>query len=184
MKKLLITSAVVTALTSYGAMAIDANINFQGAVSSTTCKLNAVDAAKTLTIPNVTAQNLLDSGSTGQYSASSSFNFTDCPAGLTKVTSAYTYQGNTIFNEYESDWAVANGAANVAFSVMQSPMADESRRVRLNGTTKNANHATITNGVATVPVTVGVAAFNSNGQYVMPSAGTYSGTFLVAFTYS
>ncbi|MDH1548039.1 fimbrial protein [Enterobacter ludwigii] len=182
MKKILITSAVVTALTSYGAMAIDANINFRGAVSSTTCKLNAADAAKTLTIPNVTAKNLLDSGDSGRYSASSSFNFTDCPAGLTKVTSAYTYQGKTIFDY--GDWVVANGAANVAFSVMQSPNADGGRRVQLNGRTDGKNDATITNGVATVPVTVGVAAFNSNGEYMMPSAGTYSGTFLVAFTYS
>ncbi|WP_320734766.1 pilus assembly protein [Enterobacter sp. 214E4] len=183
MKKLLITSAVVTALTSYGAMAIDANINFMGAVSSTTCKLNAADAAKTLTIPNVTAKNLLDSGDSGQYSASSSFNFTDCPAGLTKVTSAYTYQGKTMFDYV--DWGVANGTANnVAFTVMQSPNVDRSKKLHLDGRVEAQNDATITNGVATVPVTVGVAAINSNAQPMMPSAGTYSGTFLVAFTYS
>ena len=182
MKKLLITSAVVTALTSYGAMAIDANINFKGAVSSTTCTLNAADAAKTLTIPNVTAKNLLDSGASGAYSASSSFNFTDCPAGLTKVTSAYTYQGKTIFDY--ADWAVANGAANVALAVMQWPEPAENKRLHLDGRSNNLNEATITNGVATVPVTVGISAYNKNTQFMMPSAGTYSGTFLVAFTYS
>lgn len=182
MKKLLITSAVVTALTSYGAMAIDANINFKGAVSSTTCKLNADDAAKTLTIPNVTAQNLFDSGMSGQYSASSSFNFTDCPAGLTRVTSAYTYQGTTIFDSAE--WGVVNGKDHISFAVMQSPKADESKRLHLDGRVEAINDATITNGVATVPVTVGVSTFGRNGYLGMPEAGAYSGTFLVAFTYS
>ncbi|WP_320728342.1 fimbrial protein [Enterobacter ludwigii] len=182
MKKLLITSAVVTALTSYGAMAIDANINFKGAVSSTTCTLNAADAAKTLTIPNVTAKNLMDSGNSAQYSASGSFNFTDCPAGLTKVTSAYTYQGIT--HSGNNDWGLANGVDNVSFQVMQSPKTDLSKRLNLNGISNNLNEATITNGVATVPVTVGISAYNKDTQFVMPSAGTYSGTFLVAFTYS
>ncbi|WP_320744198.1 fimbrial protein [Enterobacter mori] len=182
MKKLLITSAVVTALTSYGAMAIDANINFRGAVSSTTCTLNAADAAKTLTLPNLTGQNLVDAGTSSRYSVSGSFKFTDCPAGLTKVTSTYTYQGIT--HSLNQDWGLANDNDKISFQVMQSPKTDLSKILHLDGRSNNLNEATITNGVATVPVTVGVSSTNINNQVVMPSAGTYSGTFLVAFTYS
>ncbi|WP_320723676.1 fimbrial protein (plasmid) [Enterobacter asburiae] len=184
MKKLLILSAVVTALASYGAMAADANINFEGTVSSSTCTLNAADAAKTLSIPNVTAAELLSKGDQGRltYAASGRFDFTNCPQGLTKVTSAYTYQGQ--LHPGMVDWGVANGADNVSFSVMQSANGDGNRILNLDGTVVGANEATITNGVATVPVTVGVSAYNVSHQLTLPSAGSYNGTFLVAFTYS
>ncbi|HFL1539649.1 TPA: fimbrial protein [Enterobacter asburiae] len=185
MKKLLILSAVVTALASYGAMAADANINFTGAVSSTTCKLNAVDAAKTLTIPNVSPQTLLDGsyGSAGVYSASGSFDFTDCPAGLTKVTSAYTYESGALWGA-DNDWGVANGVSHVSFHVYQdSKGGNQGTHVRLDGIPNGANEATITNGAATIPVTVGVAAVDLTG-FGLPTAGNYTGTFLVAFTYS
>ena len=115
MKKILILSALMTALTSAGAMAADANINFTGTVSAATCTLAAADAAKTLTIPNVAAATLLAASGSAYltYNASGSFNFSACPAGLTRVTSAYTYQGS--FVSGLTNTVVASGtASNIA----------------------------------------------------------------------
>lgn len=184
MKKILILSALMTALTSAGAMAADANINFTGTVSAATCTLAAADAAKTLTIPNVAPATLLAAGNTGylSYNASSSFGFTACPAGLTRVTSAYTYQG-TIAGS--NNWSVATGTAqNVSFYVMQSSPANASNNVKVDGTSSSLNQATITANAATVPVTVGISAYNAAQALTLPTVGTYTGTFLVAFTYS
>lgn len=185
MKKILILSALMTALTSAGAMAADANINFTGTVSAATCTLNAADAAKTLTIPSVSPATLLAVGNAASstYYASGSFGFTACPAGLTKVTSAYTYQG-TVFAT-GNDWAVATGTAqNIAFSVMQSATANSSTSVAVNGTSSTNNQATITANAATVPVSVGIRPYNSSGVLTLPTVGNYTGTYLVAFTYS
>lgn len=183
MKKILILSALVTALTSAGAMAADANINFNGTVSASTCTLNAADAAKTLTIPNVSPATLLALGTNGflSYNASSSFGFTDCPVGLTKVTSAYTYQGTLAG---VNNWGMATGVQNVSFYVMQSSLGLIAANVKLDGTSAAVNQATITAGAATVPVTVGVSAYNAAQVLTLPTVGNYTGTFLVAFTYS
>lgn len=185
MKKILILSALVTALTSAGAMAADANINFNGTVSASTCTLNAADAAKTLTIPSVSAATLLAAGANAYltYASSSSFGFTACPAGLTKVTSAYTYQGSTMSGN--PNWAVASGtASNITLIAMQSATSSASTVVSAQGVSAAVNQATITANAATVPVTVGIGAYNSAGALTLPTVGTYTGTYLVAFTYS
>ncbi|AEN67290.1 type I fimbrial protein, A chain precursor (plasmid) [Enterobacter soli] len=173
----------MTALTSAGAMAADANINFTGTVSAATCTLAAADAAKTLTIPSVSPATLLAAGSNAYttYYASSSFGFTACPVGLTRVTSAYTYQGSLVGNNN----AVATGtASNVQMFVMQSSSPSVSSVLAVNGTSGSLNQATITANAATVPVIVGISSLNSSTSPVLATVGTYTGTYLVAFTYS
>ena len=183
MKKILILSALMTALASAGAMAADANINFTGTVSAATCTLAAADAAQTLTIPNVSPATLLATpNSQLSYNASGSFNFSACPAGLTRVTSAYTYQGTSHNN---NTWSLATGTAqNVSFYVMQSVPASTVAGVKADGTSAAVNQTTITANAATVPVTVGIAAYNGSSVLTLPTVGTYTGTFQVAFTYS
>lgn len=185
MKKILILSALMTALTSAGAMAADANVNFTGTVSAATCTLNAADASKTLTVPSVSAATLFAAGANGYltYNASSSFGFTACPAGLTRVTSAYTYQGSLIAGN--SEQAIATGTAtNMTMIVMQGLTPNSSSIVKADGTSAAVNQTTITANAATVPVIVGVNSKNASGAVTMPTVGTYTGTYLVAFTYS
>ncbi|WP_320750691.1 fimbrial protein [Enterobacter roggenkampii] len=186
MKKILILSALVTALTSAGAMAADANINFNGTVSASTCTLNAADAAKTLTMPNVSAATLLAAGTAAYstYNSSSSFGFTACPAGLTKVTSAYMYQGSLISANTGMAIPSSGTASNVALVVMQSATGDSTSVVNAGGVSTATNQATITAGAATVPVTVGITAYSPSYVPTLPTVGTYTGTYLVAFTYS
>ena len=185
MKKILILSALMTALTSAGAMAADANINFTGTVSASTCTLNAADASKTLTIPNVSPATLYAAGNTGYltYNASGSFGFTACPAGLTKVTSNYTYQG-AIAGAAASTGVATGTATNVGMVVMQSSAASTSSIVSINGTSGTLNQVAIASNAATVPVIVGAYAVNSSGTLTLPTAGNYTGTYTVAFTYS
>lgn len=185
MKKILILSALMTALASAGAMAADANVNFTGTVSAATCTLNAADASKTLTIPSVSAGTLFAAGVNGYltYNASSSFGFTACPAGLTRVTSAYTYQGSLMTGAPEQ--AMATGTAtNMSMIVMQGLTPNLSSIVNADGTSSTRNYATITANAATVPVIVGVNSKNASGTVTLPTMGTYTGTYLVAFTYS
>ncbi|MCK2177815.1 fimbrial protein [Enterobacter asburiae] len=186
MKKILILSALVTALTSAGAMAADANINFNGTVSASTCTLNAADAAKTLSMPNVSPATLLaaGTGSYTTYNASSSFGFTACPAGLTKVTSTYTYQGALVGATSNTAVPSSGTASNVALVVMQSATGNNAAVLNVNGTSAAINQATIAANAATIPVTVGINALNSSGTATLPTVGTYTGTYLVAFTYS
>ena len=177
-------TALGMALVSSGVMAADGNINFTGTVSASTCTLAAADASKVLTIPNVSPATLLAAGNPGYltYNASSSFNFSACPSGLTKVISAYTYQG-TIAGS--NNWAMPTGtASNVSLYVMQSSTAASASNVKLDGTSSTANQATISANSATVPVTVGVSAYNAAQVLTLPTVGTYTGTFVVAFTYS
>ena len=187
MKKILILSALMTALTSAGAMAADANVNFTGSVSAATCTLNAADASKTLTVPSVSPQVLygLASPTYATYTATGSFEFTACPAGLTRVTSAYTYQGAT--GSANPTMAIATGTAtNIGMVLLQSTTATGTL-LNVNGTSGVANQANIVSNAATIPVTVGVQATNSNGTGIgatLPTVGTYTGTYLVAFTYS
>lgn len=186
MKKKLNLSLLAVALIagSTGVMAApDANLTFNGTVSSSTCTLAAADAAKVLTIPTTTALGLYAAGSNVGFSASSSFNFSACPAGLSKVTSAYTYQGALIPNNTTA--AVATGTAtNVIFRAMQSSGVSLTSFVPADGTSNSSNQASITANSATVPITVGIQASNSAGNLVMPTGGSYSGVYLVAFTYS
>lgn len=184
MKKILILSALMTALTSAGAMAADANINFTGTVSAATCTLNAADATKTLTMPNVAPATLLAASTPYvTYSASSSFGFTACPAGLTKVTSNYVYQGSMASSNV--NMALASGTAtNVGLVIMQSSTASSSTVVTP-GVTGSVNNAPIVSNSAVVPVTVGINATNPAGTAaVLPTVGNYTGTYTVAFTYS
>ena len=185
MKKILILSALVATLASVNAMAADANITFNGTVSASTCTLAAADASKVLTIPSVAAATLYATANNGYltYNASSSFGFSACPAGLTKVISNYTYQGS--LNGSSTDTATATGTAtNVALIVMQNSTATNATIVKANGTSSTANQTTIVSNAATVPVTVGVQPYNSSGTVTLPTVGTYTGTYTVAFTYS
>lgn len=183
MKKILILSALMTALTSAGAMAADANINFTGTVSAATCTLAAADAAKTLTIPSVSAATLLAAGggAVTTYYASSNFNFSACPAGLTKVLANYTYQG--ALTNGTNKTAVSTGTAtNVALSVMPLTVPVASGIIAVDGSTSYAT--TISSNMAVVPVSVGISALNSSGALTLPTVGNYTGTYTVAFTYS
>ncbi|WP_064555918.1 hypothetical protein, partial [Enterobacter soli] len=151
--------------------------------SAATCTLNAADASKTLTMPNVAAATLFAAGNTSYttYYASGSFGFTACPAGLTKVTSKYTYQGVI---PSANDKGIATGTAtNVGLVVMQSSTASGSSVVLVNGTSGTNNQTTITSNAATVPVTIGIIGVNSSNVTALPTVGTYSGVFDVAFTY-
>lgn len=187
MKKILILSALMAALASTSAMAVDANVTFNGTVSTNTCTLNAADATKTLTLPSVSAATLYAAGTTAYttYTTSGSFGFTACPSGLTKVTSNYTYQGSSLVSGTSGNSAVAGGTAtNVALVLMQGSTGNSSTVVPANGTTNANNQTTISNNAATVPVTVGIWAANSSNSLTLPTAGTITGTYTVAFTYS
>lgn len=186
MKKILILSALVTALTSGGAMAVDANLNFAGTVSANTCTLSASDASQVLTIPNVTVGDLYAattslSGYGQTYSTGGSFKFSGCPAGLTKITTTYTYQGTVDSTNKNS--AIATGTANnVQLIIWQGALG--SNPVNVDGTTTTNNDAVITAGAATIPFWVGALSAQNGGLPVSATVGNYSGVYTVAFTYS
>ncbi|WP_407199426.1 hypothetical protein [Citrobacter koseri] len=99
------------------------------------------------------------------------------------MTSAYTYQGSTI---PATVWdSVPTGTAtNVSLVVMQSATPNGSSTVSPTGTTAALNQVNIVSNAATVPVSVGIRAYNTAGTLTLPTVGTYTGTYLVAFTYS
>ncbi|WP_370605585.1 fimbrial protein [Citrobacter braakii] len=178
-------SALLLALSSLSAHAVDANINFSGNVSSGTCTLNAADAAKTLALPDVSPQTLYNAGSNAYqtYNASGSFNFTNCPEGLTKVTSKYIYNGFLVSNFSGTAYA-AGDAQNIGLILMQSPTASSANIVNVNGSSSVVNETPIIANAASVPVTVGIAPYSPNGDNAVPTVGQYTGTYTVSFTYS
>lgn len=183
MKIIRIFCSLIAALTFPDVLAAVGNITFNGTVSVNTCTLAAADASKVLKLPDVSATSIRAAGPLAylNYSLSSSFNFSACPAGLSIIISNYTYQGAL----YDPNTALATGTATpLSLVLMQSTTPSTSAMVAVNGTSDAINQTPIFSNAATVPVIVGVFAQNSSGRITLPTVGNYTGVYIVAFTYS
>ncbi|WP_146159944.1 MULTISPECIES: type 1 fimbrial protein [Kosakonia] len=182
MKKIIALSALMAALASANAMAVDSNLTFTGSVTSSTCTMNASDATKTLVIPDISSAALLAAGATSQ-SASTTINFSSCPASISNVkiikgeTTGSLYTG---YSATETNRSVpASGTATGLNLILFAGPSQTS--VPVNGSVISNQNFAVTNGSASIPVGVSAAA-NANNQAA--TAGTYSSSFTLTFAWS
>ena len=67
---------------------------------------------------------------------------------------------------------------------MQIATANSSNVINVDGTSTTANQSNIVANAAVVPVTIGISPRAPSSAILLPTVGTYTGTYLVAFTYS
>ncbi|SAL73944.1 fimbrial protein [Caballeronia terrestris] len=138
------------AVASTGAQAADGTITFTGAVSDTTCSIDAQATGagnKAVTLPTVSSRALGSSGATAGTSAATDLTFalTGCSAGATKAI-AHFENGPTIdqSNGYLKNQSVDAGAAtNVQVRLLNASLQP------INVVT-SANNDLSTNGAAIV----------------------------------
>jgi len=183
MNKFIAISALMAAFVSANALAADANLTFNGAVSTGTCTMNAADATKTLVIPDVSSSSLANAGNTAftSYSANSTISFTGCPAEVSNVVLSSASGTGTTFGGDTSRQTPASGTATGVHLVISSgprvvdylrPGVARSFPVSPSGTVK-------------VPVYVGVTAdITSSSAFAAPTAGNYSSSYTLTFSYS
>ncbi|MHC0025533.1 fimbrial protein [Enterobacter vonholyi] len=187
MKKIIAISALMAAMASANALAADANLTFNGAVSTGTCTMNSADATKTLTIPDVSISALTAVGAVayGTINANTTVGFTGCPSTTSYVNVESVTSTGAIFNNSNVLASPASGTAtgvHLIFSVGPGV----TNYVAIDGSTiTNRQFAVNSQGNATVPIYVGVRANQSVlSSSADPTSGTYSNSYTVTFTYS
>lgn len=180
MKKLLALSALMAALTSVNAMAVDANLNFIGEVTSGTCVLNAADTTKNMVIPDIGAAALQTMGASSYDSvnATSSINISGCPGSVSNISAFVTspQPEQTGFGKYITPDGTAKNI-NLAMRLGQDNITN---KVDTNVTGQEAkNIGVLSGGKTSIPVLVGVT---SNGN--LATAGNYNASYNVAFNWN
>lgn len=183
MKKIIALSALVAALASVNAMAADANLTFTGSVTSGTCTMNAADATKTLTIPDVSVATLLASTNVfATQSASSTIGFTNCPSSVSAVKLVQgTTTGTQAISGNASNYVPASGTAKNTALVLTVGGVYPS----LDGSVISQSFATTSTGTASVTIQAGVRSLKSLiSSAADPTAGTYSSSYTLTFAWS
>lgn len=185
MKKIIALSALMAALVSANAFAIDSNVNFTGTVTSSTCTLNAADVTKTLTVPDISVAALTALGGLGftSQSAATTVTFTSCPSIVSNVSVTKATTTGTIFNNTNSSYVPASGTATGINLVVYAGQAS-SGWLSADGSALNRTFA-VTSGSVTIPVGVGVRTNVSLlSSSPAPTAGTYSSAYTLTFAWS
>ncbi|MHC0025525.1 fimbrial protein [Enterobacter vonholyi] len=165
-------------------------VSVTGNVTAAGCRLSAADTSKSLVIPSVSAADLSAGFAGGlegwlNYNASTTLNFTNCPTTVTHVSVNMSSTTGTALGGYNKG-AVVPASGSAQGVVLMLAVGSGSNQYLLFADGSNARDFTVQNdGTVTIPVLVGVnaaRAFNSAAPAV--SAGSYSNTFTLSFTYS
>lgn len=179
MKKIIALSALMAVLASASAMAADANLTFTGAVTSGTCTMNASDATKTLTIPDIGAAALSASTTAWQYqSASSNISFSSCPANVSAVKVTQITTTGTPNTTYPTNSIPASGTATGL--VMGIALGSSPNWMAANGSALNSSFA-VTSGSVSIPVKAAISPLVAGGTV---TAGNYSSSYTLTFSWS
>lgn len=186
MKKIIALSALMAALASANAMAVDANLTFTGNVTSGTCTMNASDASKTLTIPDISASGLVAQGTAwGNASATTNITFTSCPAAISalkvsSITSTGTQYASGSASPYR--YTPASGTATGIFTAIG---LGTSKTVQFSDGSALSWSVAPSSGTAVVPVTVGLTANSAVvSSATAPTAGNYNTSYTLTFSWS
>ncbi|WP_146159940.1 fimbrial protein [Kosakonia sp. H7A] len=186
MKKIIALSALMAALASANAMAVDANVTFTGSVTSSTCTMNASDASKSLTVPDISAAALTAQGTAwGNATATTNITFTSCPASVSalkvaSITSTGTQYTSGTNSNYR--YTPASGSATGFYTVIG--LGTNKLAQPADGSVLSWSVAP-TSGTAVVPVTVGPQAYTAVvSSAAAPTAGNYSTSYTLTFAWS
>ncbi|MDX7664704.1 hypothetical protein SJ554_19835 [Enterobacter asburiae] len=178
MKKIIALSALMAALASASAMAVDANITFTGAVKAGTCTMNTNDATKTLVIPDIGAVALAQSNTNwATQNVGTTISFSKCPNSVTSINIAkLTTTGGPGFSG-----STSTPASGTAGGLVLGIQAGESPGwLNLTGWAINRPFA-VTDGSVTIPIKAAVGRYSAS-QPVTP--GNYSSSFTMTFSWS
>lgn len=183
MKKIIALSALMAALASANAMAVDSSLTFNGAVTSGTCTMNSADATKTLTIPDISAASLAaNSGSFGYQVANGTVNFTGCPGSVSSVKVVNITNSGTPVNGDAKNYFPASGT--VTGVALTFSLGTAGNALAIDGSTLNYSVNT-SNGAASIPIYSGVRAAKAvQSSLAAPTAGTYNSAFTLTFAWS
>ncbi|UDJ82057.1 hypothetical protein UYSO10_0916 [Kosakonia radicincitans] len=182
MKKIIALSALMAALASANAMAADANLTFTGSVTSSTCTMNASDATKTLVIPDISSAALVARGVNGYQTqqANTTVSFTSCPASVSQIKVASVTSTGTV----QTDKTMVKPASGTANGVWTSlVLGGPTGYVAADGSVLSYG-TSVTSGGASVYVGVGVVAASTRASVAAPTAGTYSNSYTLTFSWS
>lgn len=185
MKKIIALSALMAALASANAMAVDSNLTFTGSVTSSTCTMNAADTTKTLTIPDISSAALVALGgySYSSQTSSTTVGFTSCPASVSSVNVVQVTSTGTQFTDANS-YAPASGTATGIHLVISAGNATTGYMPADGSVISNKKFA-VTSGSVSIPLIVGVRANKSSvASAAAPGTGSYSSGYTVTFSWS
>jgi major type 1 subunit fimbrin (pilin) len=173
MKNQHIVLSVITAaaaLLSTGAQATDGTVTFTGAVTATTCTVNAGSPSFTVTLPTVSVSALSTAGATAGSTAFQ-IALTACTAGAS--VSTYFEPGATV-DSTTSRLKNAGTATNVQVGLLNG---DDSSAILAGAAQASQNsHST--------PITAGAATLKYFAQYVANGAAAGAGSVSASVTYT
>lgn len=164
MKRLLLSTAVVSCLVAAGAQASDGQINFQGKLTDSTCQI-AIDGSAspaTVVLPTLTTQSLAVAGATG---GRTQFNIelSGCTGLVSTSTAAAYFEGGSTVDTTTNNLVntTTSGAGNVQLQLvdLQSDSAIQIGR----------SSQSSTNTPVAIPNTAGA----STGTTILPYAVQY-----------
>lgn len=165
MKRLLLSTAVVSCLVAAGAQASDGQINFQGKLTDSTCQI-AIDGAAspaTVVLPTLSIASLATSGTTG---GRTQFNIelSGCTGLVTTSTAAAYFEGGSTVDSVTynlKNTTTTGGAGNVQLQLVDV-QGDSTIKV-------GHNSQSTTNTPVVIPNTAGA----STGTTILPYAVQY-----------
>ncbi|VUS46079.1 fimbrial protein [Klebsiella spallanzanii] len=167
MKRLLLSTAVVSCLVAAGAQATDGQINFQGKLTDATCQI-AVDGAAspaTVVLPTLSTASLATAGTTG---GRTQFNIelSGCTGLVTTSTAAAYFEGGATVDSVTNNLVntTSSGAGNVQLQLVDV-QSDSAIKV-------GHNSQSSTNTQVVIPNTTGA----STGTTILPYAVQYYAT--------
>ena len=167
MKRLLLSTAVVSCLVAAGAQASDGQINFQGKLTDSTCQI-AIDGGTspaTVVLPTLSTQTLAVAGNTG---GRTQFNIelSGCTGLVTTSTAAAYFEGGATVDSVTNNLVntTSTGAGNVQLQLVDV-QSDSAIKV-------GHNSQSSTNTQVAIPNTAGA----STGTTILPYAVQYYAT--------
>lgn len=167
MKRLLLSTAVVSCMVAAGAKASDGQINFQGKLTDSTCQI-AIDGSAspaTVVLPTLSTASLATSGTTG---GRTQFNIelSGCTGLVTASTAAAYFEGGATVDSVTNNLVntTSSGAGNVQLQLVDV-QSDSAIKVG-----HNSQSSTNT------PVAILNTAGASTGTTILPYAVQYYAT--------
>jgi major type 1 subunit fimbrin (pilin) len=179
MNKTLLSAALiagfgVAAFAPQAAHAVDGTINFTGAITASTCKINGAVAPATIavTLPTVASTSLASVAATGGRTP-----FSIALSACTGQTKATTYFEPGLTTSADGNLKVATGGAtNVELQLLNNDSTNSVINVAAASAAQNSAQLTLTAGAGTLnyyvqyyatAIPVGAGAANSSVQFSM-----------------
>nr|WP_261905546.1 hypothetical protein [Escherichia coli]CAH8250720.1 Uncharacterised protein [Escherichia coli] len=177
MKKIIALSALMTALASASAMAADANITFNGAVTAGTCIMNANDATQTLVIPDIGAAAASAGSTWSTQHVGSTISFSQCPNSVTSINLAKMTTTGGPGGTASTSTPASGTATGLHLGIA---VGSPTGWVNTIGGAINRPFA-VTNGSVSIPFRAGVSRASTTKPV---TAGDYSSSFTMTFSWS